>query len=83
MVSTVKSLFGGPPKPKVQGPDPELLAAQKRQSKRLERQEVAAEKRERSTRAVIAARGKRGQGVTLNPATGERGVVGGGKLGGS
>lgn len=81
MVSAVKSLFGGPPKPK--GPDPELLAAQKRQTDRLDRQEAATQKKERSTRAVIAARGKRGQGVTLNPATGERGVVGGGKLGGS
>ena len=79
MGKILASIFGGAPKP--QGPSAAALAAQKAQSDRLAEQEASEKKKLSATKAVIAARSGRGQGVTLNPITGERGVVA--KLGGS
>lgn len=83
MVSSLASIFGGAAKvPQQRGPSPAALAAQTAQTRRLEVQEAKEKKQARATRAVIGARSGRGQGVTLNPITGERGVIAGGKLGG-
>lgn len=70
-----------PPKP--QGPSASALAAQKAQTENIAKREAAEQKKAAATRAVIGARSGRGQGVTLNPVTGERGVISAGKLGGS
>ena len=61
--------------PKPQGPSAEAIAAQKAQADRLAEQEAKTAKEGKATRALIAARSGRGQGVTLNPLTGERGVI--------
>ncbi|MDD9904800.1 MAG: hypothetical protein OXT06_14615 [Rhodospirillaceae bacterium] len=79
MGGIVKAIFSGPPKPK--GPDPSLLKAQQDQEARIAKREEEQAKKDRSTRAVIAARSGRGQGVTLNASTGETGISD--KLGGS
>ncbi len=89
MVSVLGSIFGSPdPKPQAPspapppGPSPEAEAAQAKETKLLDEKEAKKKREARSSRAVIAARSGRGQGITLNPITGERGVIGGGKLGG-
>lgn len=61
-----------------QAPD---MSAQKKQEERLAKQEADLAKEKKANRAVIAGRSGRGQGVTLNPNTGERGVTSA-KLGG-
>lgn len=78
-MSKIGKIFGIKP-PKAQGPDPELLAAQRKQQERLDKQEADQKKTDKANKAVIAARSGRGQGVTLQASTGERGVSG--KLGG-
>lgn len=50
-------------------------AAQAAQTERLEKSEAAELKKNKANRAVIGARSGRGQGTTLNPNTGESGVV--------
>lgn len=80
MGDALAGIFGGAPK--VQGPSEAALKAQAEQTARITAQEVKEKKQASATRAVIAARSGRGQGVTLNPVTGERGVISGGKLGG-
>lgn len=80
MGKVLSGIFGG--KPKTTGPSAEAIAAQEKQKSDLAAQEASAAKEKSSARAVIAARTKGGGGVTLNPVTGARGVVGGGKLGG-
>ncbi len=81
MGEVIASIFGTK-KAKPQGPSPAALEAQVAQRRRLEEQEAKEKRQARATRAVIAARSGRGQGVTLNPLTGERGVIAAGKLGG-
>ena len=81
MGKIIGSILGIKP-PKPQGPSAAALAAQQAQADRLAESEAKEKKSAAATRAVIAARSGRGQGVTLNPITGERGVVAGGKLGG-
>lgn len=91
MVETIASFFGAKPKKpkapaKPTGPSPAQLkiqAAQAEETKRLDIIEAKEKKKARSFRAVIGARAGRGQGVTLNPRTGERGVIPGGQLGGA
>jgi hypothetical protein len=80
MGDRLASIFGGAPR--AQGPSEAALKAQSDQAARLKAQEAKTAKQAKATRAVIAARSGRGQGVTLNPITGERGVTGPGKLGG-
>lgn len=81
MGKIAKALGISPPKP--QGPSAAAVAAQKAQTERLAKQEATSAKKAKATRAVIGARSGRGQGVTLNPVTGERGVLPAAKLGGS
>jgi hypothetical protein len=76
MGKVVGKLFGGS-KPK--GPDPELVAAQKKQAESIARQEAETKKEKKAALAVIAARGS-GGGVTLNTQTGRSGISD--KLGG-
>ncbi len=82
MSSVIASIFGTK-KAKPQGPSQAALAAQAAQERQLEEQEAKEKRKARATRAVIGARSGRGQGVTLNPRTGERGVIAAGKLGGA
>lgn len=83
MGKALASVFGGAPKqPVQQGPSESALKAQADQQKRIEEKEAKEARTAKANRAVIAARSGRGQGITLNPVTGERGVVSGGKLGG-
>jgi len=79
MGKVLGSIFGGAPK--VQGPSEAALKAQADQTKRLADQEAKTKKDAAANRAVIGARSGRGQGITLNPSTGEQGVVAA-KLGG-
>ena len=71
MGSVISGLFGGG---KVAGPDPSVLAAQKRQEDRILKKEKEEKLKLEGRQRVAAARGGRGQGLTLFKGTGERGV---------
>ena len=70
MGSVISGIFGGAPK----GPDPSVLAAQKRQETRLAGQEKKEKDALEARQRVAAARSGRGQGLTLFKGTGEKGV---------
>ena len=53
MADTVKNIFN-PPKPK--GPDPELIAAQRRQQERLDSRDAEEERKRKAREKVLAAR---------------------------
>lgn len=64
-MKAVSSIFGGAT-PKVQGPDPAVLEAQKRQEAKLAEQEREAADEKRSRDAALAgAQGRGSRGATL------------------
>ena len=67
MADTVKNIFN-PPKPK--GPDPELIAAQRRQQERLDSRDAEEERKRKAREQVLAARRQGAQ----NPFDTETGV---------
>lgn len=70
MGKMLAGIFGGGAK----GPDPSVLAAQKRQEERLTKREDEEKAALEGRKRVAAARGGRGQGLTLFKGTGEKGV---------
>ncbi len=60
--------------------DPELVAAQKKQQARLDKQEAEAAKEKKAALQVVNARGGGGSSVNLNQTTGRAGIAA--KLGG-
>ena len=85
MTSVIAGIFGGSPK----GPSAAQLKREQESADRLKLQDeqIAAQtakeaKKLQATKQVIAASSGSGQGITLNPATGEQGVAKVAKLGG-
>lgn len=79
MGDVIGKIFGGAPK--ATGPSQASLDAQQAQTDKIAKQEAAQSKKLSATKAVLAARSGSGQGITLNPSTGEAGVNS--KLGGA
>lgn len=71
MASALSGLFGGA---KATGPSAEALAAQRRQTARIEAKEKREKEELEGRKRVASARAGRGQGLTLFKQTGERGI---------
>lgn len=71
MSGLIKTIFSGPPKP--QGPDPELVEAQKRQASAAEKQQADLQAQEDAVRRNLSARNT-GRNLLSFVETGDTGV---------